>query len=192
LEHVTQLIIFGLLMVWVVYRRVRRSIGMQPYSPKRLIVRLVLFGIVGVLILSAAVVVPSLIPGAIVGVLCGVGLALLAIKYCVTEQRAGVWYYRTHIWIESAVLAIFLSRLAYRLIGVTRAVGSGGFPGAGGVGVGAATGAGGAGAAGVAGVHGAESVGASIAADPLTAGVFFLIIAYYLMYYVYLLRKLRK
>ncbi|MCC2686472.1 MAG: hypothetical protein K0R75_3371 [Paenibacillaceae bacterium] len=191
MEHVTQLIIFGLLMVWVVYRRVRRSIGMQPYSPNRLIVRLVLFGIVGVLILSAAIAVPSLVPGAIVGVLCGVGLALLAIKYCVTEQRGGVWYYRTHIWIESAVLAIFLGRLVYRLIGVSRAVGAGGFPGAGAAGAGAGAAAG-AGTAGGAGAHGAEAAGAAIATDPITAGVFFLIIAYYIVYYVYLLRKFRK
>lgn len=46
---------------------------------------------------------------------CGAGLGLTAIRHTRFEHRADGWYYRTHLWIEIAVLVLFLSRIIYRV-----------------------------------------------------------------------------
>ncbi|MFY4775669.1 hypothetical protein [Metabacillus sp. RGM 3146] len=150
-----------LLVGFFMYRRIKRSIGFQPFKKGRLRFRMILFGIVGLLIFLASLMHPiSLILDA-VGIIAGIVLAKLAIDHTKFEERTGNLYYRTHIWIESAVLFLFLSRIATRLVMIFITKQSAQTP----------------------------DQYQSQFSSPLTAGIFFLLVTFYLIYYTNVLRK---
>lgn len=112
---VTQYGIIILLIALVLYRRIKRSIGFQPFKARRLIIRIVLFSIIMVLLLDMSASNPLLYFYDAAGVLVGMIVVLYARKHSSFEIRGELLYYRTHIWIESIVLFLFLSRFVFRL-----------------------------------------------------------------------------
>lgn len=114
-NHIMTLAVMALLVVWVVYRRIRRTIGFQRFVKHRVYVQISLISIVGVLLLASGIVHPITYAGDVAGLVAGAGLALVALRNLVFEKRENDWYYRTHVWIESAVLVLFLARLILRV-----------------------------------------------------------------------------
>ncbi len=115
MDHYKQLLIPVLLIGFLIYRRIKKTIGFQKYSQGKLIFRIVLFSLVSVLLLALTVFHPISFISDIVGIALGVGLVYLAIKNTKFEQRTDGMYYRTHIWIELSVLLLILGRVAFRL-----------------------------------------------------------------------------
>lgn len=115
MNHLTTLVLPVLALAWVVYIRIRRTIGYQPLAVRRLRTRIVIMAVVGVLVIAAGLVHPISFAGDAGGLLAGSALALLAVRYLTFERREERWYYRTHVWIETLVLVLFLGRLLYRL-----------------------------------------------------------------------------
>jgi hypothetical protein len=181
MDHAVSVLIPVVLIGWGIYRRIKRTIGYQQVRPKRMVFRIVVFAIVGLLILSLAFSHPIQYVGDAVGLLCGVTLGYFGIRQLKIEKREQGWFYRTHGTVEAIVLVLFIGRIAYRLI-ETMVL----HPGA----------MGGAGANPYAGGYGGSAAAGNpygdITHDPLTSGVFFVIVSFYIYFYGYLLRRAKR
>lgn len=116
MDHLISLGLLILLPAWLVYRRIHRTIGFQKLLRRRLVVRIWIMAIIGALVVGAGVVHPLAYLGDAAGLVAGGLLAYAAVRYLTFEQRDGDWYYRTHVWVESVVLVLFLGRLVYRIV----------------------------------------------------------------------------
>lgn len=157
-QFAVPLVVIALIM----YRRTKRSIGFQKLSVRRMSIRLVFFAFAAAMLLLLALKHPVMLIGYAAGAAGGLVLARYAERYFVTERRNGELYFRTHIWIESTVLALFLGRIAYRFIelAVMQDFGS----------------------------RMPQDPG-MMARDPLTGGIVFVIISYYYAYYLFVIRS---
>lgn len=157
-----------LLVAFILYRRIRRTVGFQLLRPRRLKVRIGIFSVIGILLIAAGFVHPIVFAADGAGLVLGGLLAWFAIRHSVVERRSDGLYYRTHVVIESIVIALFAGRIAYRFLfamqGTQAAMDAGGNPDA------------------------LQQYGR----DPWTAAIFFILIAYYAGYYVYVLRAAPK
>jgi heme O synthase-like polyprenyltransferase len=133
-------------------------------------VRTAIFLIIGLVFLAEGASHPvNFLPEA-AGILTGAALAYYGAAMTGFEQRDGRWYYRPNTWIGSIVIAIFFSRLIYRLYEVYILMGTGGLQG-----YQTQTG-------------GLPNMG-GYAGDPWTAGLLVVMFAYYAAYYSILLRR---
>jgi hypothetical protein len=104
------------LVALILFRRVKRSIGFQKYNETTLIVRMVLFSIITLSILAFALVNPMSLIADGIGILAGLILAYIATNHAQFEKREDGLYFKTHIWVEVAVICLFLARFAYRFV----------------------------------------------------------------------------
>lgn len=114
-QHIVSLAVMAALLVWVIYRRIQRTIGFQRFVRRRIYTRIVIIGIIGALVLASGIAHPIVYAGDAAGAAAGAALALVALRFLVFERRENEWYYRTHVWIESVVLVLFLARLVLRV-----------------------------------------------------------------------------
>ncbi|WDL95724.1 CcdC protein domain-containing protein [Alicyclobacillus sp. ALC3] len=164
--HSATPIIFVLLVAFALYRRVRRTVGFQKFVRSRLVTRMVLFGVVGVLILAAAVVYPTVYVYDAIGALIGAGIAYYAIRTTAFERRSGEWYYRPHPWIGVILIVLFVGRLAFQVYQDSALISSA-----------------------ASGQAANQAQLSAYAHEPITAGIFFILIAYYIVYFAFLIRK---
>lgn len=162
MNHFGQIAIPVAVIALVLYRRIRRTIGFQLFSARRLRFRLVLFAVIGVLLLATGIAHPIRYLADAGGIAIGTILAYFAIRHSEFERRGKELYFRTHIGIQTAVVALFIGRIAYRLLffapaGQTAAAN--------------------------------QDPMQQFTKDPWTAAVFFILVAYYIGYYSFLLRQ---
>ncbi|MFC3797944.1 hypothetical protein [Cohnella sp. GCM10012308] len=157
-----------LLVAFILYRRIRRTVGFQLLRPRRLQIRIGIFSVIGIILIAAGFVHPIVFAADAAGLALGGLLAWFAIRHSIVEKRSDGLYYRTHVVIESLVIALFIGRIAYRFLfamqGAQTAANAGG---------------------------GADSL-EQYGRDPWTAAIFFILIAYYAGYYLYVLRAAPK
>jgi len=156
--------VFALLVPLMLYRRFKRTFGRQPLVPARLIVRIVIFLVIGVLLTASA---SHFALQALGGLVVGVALALWGASRTRFESSNGRRYYVPHTYTGIAVSLLFVGRLVYRL-----AQSSGALSAAGG---------------------GTAPTAAPVATmrSPLTMAIFFVLIGYYVCYYSWVLWKSR-
>ena len=159
LHYVIPFLIFG----FFIYRRAKRTIGFQKLSRGRLTFRLSLFSLFGVIIFLLGFVHPIHFIGYLIGLAGGALLGRTAIRHTRFEHRSDGWYYRTHLWIEVTVLVLFLGRIAYRYAAIAISTGST--------------------------TNFTPADFSQFTRDPVTAGVFFIIVSYYILFFGYLLRE---
>jgi hypothetical protein len=164
MQAIFQIAIPFLLLAFMLYRRVKRSIGFQPYSPKRMRFRTVLFGVLGLFILSVGFIHPILFLADGVGIAVGAVLAFYAIRHFVYEWRGDLLFTRTHIIIEAAVLTLFLGRVLYRVLTVIMLSKN-------------------------SGAQSDPQQMSQFTKDPFTVAIFLVIVIYYIVYYSFLLRR---
>lgn len=109
-------VLFGALIAFGVYRRVRRNIGRQPLSPARLTSRIALFSIIGGMILLMSFRDMNLFGAMLAGIAAGAGLGWFGLKHTQFEATAQGQFYTPHTYIGAFVSALFLGRIAYRFI----------------------------------------------------------------------------
>jgi len=102
------------LIVFLIYRRIKRTIGFQKYIPAVIVTRIILFSIVSAIVLFFTVTQINSLIADIAGFSIGLLLLYLAIKNKVFEKREKGLYYRAHIWIELIIMILFLARFVYR------------------------------------------------------------------------------
>jgi len=150
------------LVLFIIYRRFRRNFGRQPLRPKRMIVRMAIFATVGLLLAPAAV---RSMDGALavgVGLALGLGLGVWAAKRTRFERHQEHLHYIPHTYTGMVVSALFLGRLIYRFV-----IPHEGFS--------------------PVTARSSEAALGALYQNPLTLGIFFVLIGYYLYYYGYVL-----
>ena len=161
--------LFALLIPLALYRRFRRNFGRQPLRPRRMSIRIAIFLVLGATLVPVALRSSALALGELAGVLVGIALALWGASRTRFLSQDGRLYYVPHTYTGIAVSLVFVGRLVYRLAQLS----SGG-----------ALAAPGATANG-----GAAGAPAGMVRSPLTVGIFFVLIGYYVCYYGLVLRK---
>jgi hypothetical protein len=164
----------AILVVFLIYRRLRRSFGRQPFRPVRMSVRIVLLLVVGCLLLPAAFRSAAFMSAVLVGTAAGVSLALWGLARTRFLRVSNQLYYVPHTYTGIAVSLLFLGRLVYRFI-----LAYGNMHAAHPVGADAAT-------------AGQAFAPASMLQSPLTLGLFFVLMGYYVCYYSMLLWKSKR
>jgi hypothetical protein len=163
--------LFAALIVFAVYRRLRRSFGRQLLRPGRMTLRLVLLAAVGCALLPMALHSAQYLWSELAGAALGISLGIWGAertRFVMYDQKL---HYVPHTYTGIAVSLLFLGRLAFRLVQVYAGVQ---VPHA----------------ADASGAYVADAVNPSLAfapasmiRSPLTVGIFFLLAGYYLWYY---------
>lgn len=104
------------LIAWRMYARVRRSIGRQPLQPKRMVVRIAIFGLISLLIGAGAWANTRLLSGLLGGLFLGVPLALLGLRLTKFEITPVEKFYTPNTVIGVTLSALFIGRVIYRII----------------------------------------------------------------------------
>ncbi len=151
------------LVIFVIYRRFRRNFGRQRLLPVRMQARIVLLLIVSGLLLPSALHSLGLLSALLAGVASGVALALWGAARTRFLTIDQQRYYVPHTYAGVAVSLLLLGRLIYRL---WQAYGMG--------------------------VAGGADTPATMLRSPLTLGLFFVLMGYYVCYYSLVLRKSKR
>jgi hypothetical protein len=160
------------LVVFAVYRRLRRSFGRQPLRPRRMTARIVLLSVIACALLPAAVRSPQFLAAELLGAASGVALALWGAAQTRFVMADAKLHYVPHTYTGIVVSLLFLGRLVFRLVQAyaaahaPHATHAGGAPD-----------------------PSRAFAPASMAASSLTAGIFFVLAGYYLYYYSWVLWK---
>jgi hypothetical protein len=162
------------LVVFAVYRRLRRSFGRQLLRPRRMTVRIVLLTVIGCALMPAAFRSTQFLAAELAGVALGIALGLWGAERTRFLMSGDRLHYVPHTYTGIAVSLLFLGRLAFRLVQVY----SGSHPSH---------------VAYANAVPGADPARAfaagSMIRSPLTVGLLFVLIGYYVCYYGLVLWK---
>ncbi|HEY6451321.1 MAG TPA: hypothetical protein VIX87_01840 [Steroidobacteraceae bacterium] len=169
LKLVTPLLLVAVVL-WSIYRRVRRNVGRQPVQARRLQFRIGVLAVVGALVLFAAAREPRLVGALVGGMACGALLAYVSLqrtKFEFTEQGR---FYTPHTYIGLLITALFLGRVLYRIVFMQQ-YGSGHLYGP-------------------AGAPGSGPFGAA-QRSPLTLATFGVVVGYYILFNIGVLRRIQ-
>ncbi|HEX3395206.1 MAG TPA: hypothetical protein VHS76_00815 [Steroidobacteraceae bacterium] len=165
-------LILAILLVFLIYRRFRRNFGQQPMRPVRMVVRIVLLLVVGCLLLPSALRSAALMSAVLGGIAVGVALAVWGAAQTRFLRSSGQLFYVPHTYTGVAVSFLFLGRLIYRLVQM------------------------------YGNMHAAHAAGAGspspalapagMLKSPLTLGLFFVLMGYYVCYYSVVLWKSKR
>lgn len=109
-------ILFGALIAFAIWRRIRRNIGRQALSATRLKARIGLFGLVGAIVLFFALRDANLLGAMVAGLAGGIALAWLGVRHTRFEVTPQGSFYTPHTYIGVFVSALFLGRIAWRYL----------------------------------------------------------------------------
>jgi hypothetical protein len=160
--------LFAALVVFVVYRRLRRSFGRQPLRPRRMAVRMVLLTAVACLLAPMALRSAQYFGAEAIGAALGIGLGVWGAERTRFQRYNERLHYVPHTYTGIAVSLLVLGRLAFRGIQAYASPPAGQ-------------------AAAMDPSH-AYGPGAMVS-SPLTVGLFFVLAGYYLCYYGLVLWK---
>jgi hypothetical protein len=107
-------ILFGGLMAWGIYRRIRRSIGRQPLRPRRIIVSIVILSVISIVIFSLSLLLPKLMLGLGGGLLLGALLGFVGLRLTKFETTEAGHFYTPNTHIGIVLSMLFVGRMAYR------------------------------------------------------------------------------
>ena len=165
-------LLIAILVVFAIYRRFRRSFGQQPLRPVRMQVRIVLLLVIGCLLLPAALRSAAFICAVLAGIVAGVALAMWGAARTRFLRVSGQLYYVPHTYTGIAVSLLFVGRLVYRLLQVSSTMHA---------------------------THAAAADSASqgfaaagMLQSPLTLGLYFVLMGYYVCYYSMVLWKSKR
>lgn len=109
-------ILVGALVVWAIYRRVRRSFGRQAVSPVRLRLRICVLGLIGVLLLFASARESALVASLLGGAACGAALGYIGLRHTKFEVGPQGRFYTPHTYMGLLVTALFIGRILFRVL----------------------------------------------------------------------------
>lgn len=155
----------AMIIIFFLYKKIKRSIGYQPLKPRWLFTRIILFSLFAFVLSIFSLIHPFLYGYFIMGILGGWLLVFFAKKNISFKKRRGKIYFRTHIWVEMILLTLFLSRFLYRVTELYLTSPD---------------------------LNSLGSYSQSIGTDPLTIGVFFLIAVYYIGFSSFVIKLSRN
>ena len=107
--------IFVPLIAFAIYRRFRRTFGKQPISSWRMMMRMGFLSLVAVAFIATQPTPLGFLAGGL-GAALGVGLGLFGLKHTRYEATAEGRFYTPNGWIGLVVTALFLGRMAARMV----------------------------------------------------------------------------
>lgn len=153
------------IVVWALYRRMRRSFGRQRVRDGRMWIRIGILTLAALLIAGEVARDITVLGALLAGIACGTGLAYIGLKYTKFEVTAEGRFYTPHAYIGLVVAALFVGRLLYRFLGVYNGV----LPPA----------------------EAGQSLAATYRHSPFTLAIFGALVGYYVPYYLAILRRVR-
>jgi hypothetical protein len=105
-------------LVWAIYRRVRRNFGPQPVNVGRMRFRIAVLALVGALVLIASARNVELLGALIGGMACGLVLGYFGLLHTKIEVTPQGRFYTPHTYIGLFVTALFLGRVLFRFLTV--------------------------------------------------------------------------
>jgi hypothetical protein len=156
-------ILMGAFVLFVMYRRVRRNIGRQQVTPKRMQFRMGILIVIGALFAFAAARDLNLLGGLLAGVAGGAALGWFGLRHTKFEMTDKGAFYTPHTYIGLAVSVLLIGRLAYRFIVVYPSM--------------------------QAASQDDQNPLAAFQKSPLTLAIFGVLIGYYVFYYFGVLQK---
>jgi hypothetical protein len=157
--------IVAALVVWVIYRRFRRNFGRQLVRSTRMTVRMVILIALAASLAPLALRAGGFLLAQLAGAAIGVALALWGASRTRFVAENGQLHYVPHTYTGIAVSLLLFGRIAYRLVDLYT---SGRLS---------------------APADAAAAQGDSMVRSPLTVGLFFVLIGYYVCYYGFVLWK---
>lgn len=167
-NHLLGQAIFFVFFLWIIYRRFRRLFGRQEVRPKSMIFRIALLSVISAFLVLPAVFNWKLAASLAAGAAVGMGLGIWGAKHTRFEKVDGKLFYIPHTYAGMVVSALFIGRLAYRLVAGPHPL------------------------AGMAATDATPGLGDfSNMLHPLTYMAFFALAGYYVYYYSYVLYESR-
>ncbi|KJV35381.1 hypothetical protein VI08_08510 [Luteibacter yeojuensis] len=107
----------GGLMVWVVYRRIRRNFGRQVIHTRKMTVRTGLFALFACLLLTVGFAGLPLAEGALAGLIIGGAMGMVGLRLTRFELGTGETdCYIPNPWLGAALTALLVGRMVYRFV----------------------------------------------------------------------------
>ena len=159
-------VILAAAILFMVYRRGVAATAFRTLTSRGLVMRSLLYVAIAVLIVAGTLSHPLDSIYDALGLVAGAAVALLAIRTSTFTQAGDAWRYRPHPWIGMGLFVFFVARIAYDFM-----------------------------------AHPAPTLTrapaspanlASLSADPLSSALLLVIVAYYLVYNVFLMRHARS
>ena len=144
------------LVIFAVYRRLRRSFGRQLLRPARMTLRIALLAAVACVLLPMAFRSAEFLAAELLGAALGMSLAVWGARRTRFLMTGGRLHYVPHTYAGIALSLLFLGRLAFRLADAA-------YP--------------------------APAFGPAMIASPLTVGILFVLVGYYVCFYSWVLWK---
>jgi hypothetical protein len=154
--------LFAALVVFAVYRRLRRSFGRQPLRPRRMMLRMVLLTVLACCLMPVALRSGQFLAAELIGAALGVALGVWGAQRTRFQMHDGRLHYLPHTYTGITVSLLFIGRLVYRVVQA------------------------------YAGDPLQVYAPASMIRSPLTVAIFFLLAGYYLYFYSVLLWKSKR
>jgi hypothetical protein len=159
--------LFGTLIIFVVYLRLRRMFGRQVLSSARMTLRMAVFALLSALLLPSALRSAAFAGAAAGGLAAGILLALWGASQTRFERAGARLYYVPHTYTGVAVSLLFLGRVVFRLLPAYQSTHDGG----------------------ASLFNGPPEGLSSFVSSPLTLGLFFVLSGYYVCYFGLVLWK---
>jgi len=102
------------LIGWMMYRRVSRQFGRQPFTPKRQVARLALLGVVTLGLVVLSIMKPEFALPIAAGMLCGAAVGMVNLRLTRFEWASDGDYYYPHPYVGAALSLLLVGRLLYR------------------------------------------------------------------------------
>jgi hypothetical protein len=106
-------------LAWRVYARYKRNVGRQPFNPRRLGSRIVIFSILTLLFGGAALGHPTSLASLGGGVLVGALLALIGLHLTRFENTPAGEFYIPNTHIGVGLTLLLAARIGYRIVLIT-------------------------------------------------------------------------
>ena len=156
------------LILFSVYRRVSKTIGLQKIIKKSMIIRMTIFSIIAIIFLGIGLLNPTTYIFDVIGIVLGGIIAYYAIRTTTFEKHDDSWFYRPHPWISAIITVLFVGRIVYRVYQSYSLINS---------------------SVATNGQIENQSSLAFYAHDPSTSIVLFILISYYIIYYTFIIRR---
>jgi hypothetical protein len=165
------------LVIFAIYRRLRRSFGRQPLRPGRMTARIVLLAIVACALLPLALRSGQFLAAILAGAGLGVALGLWGAERTRFVMYRDKLHYVPHTYTGIAVSLLFLGRVVFRFVQVYASLHA-------------------AHGAHATVINAADSANdfapAGMVRSPMTVGIFFVLMGYYVCYYGLVLWKSKR
>jgi len=167
MQHIVAVVLITLLVIFRIYWRTRKQFGFQKFSRGRMLTKMALLAIIGIILLVTGFSHPLRYIFDAAGLLLGGIIARHSLRTSAFEWRNNDWFYRQNPWMDMFLLVLFAGRVAFKGYNEVYALATN------------------------------EQITRQLnvttyTRDPVVTGIIFTLIAYHIVYYSFLIREERQ